>query len=654
MTIRISMKGATWWWALIFITIIECFPVTSGEHCPQDSQWFHNQMLSQEDSVKNGAKVEIIKLYSSKSAEDCLRECCEKTYGDCVVSSYIQNQSVVMCYHFQCSPVTQCSFQPFNSAESVMVLTKSIKHGLGQNESVATASRKQVDLYRHLEGSEGDGKFSKPRKGVNGSLSESSKTFIEDSVDYLSHINFFNKTKNSVQPRKGVSFYPKKDISQINQIEDKEAKNNVKNHNNVVTVNIKNDSDVFNYQNKMNLLDVFDGKKQLLSNNFTTKELDLMTTPMESDFQNHKQNVLVMTAKKLVPVENITEHITTEDPVLETSVIAHVMRNPTFSNESQANYTSSEESDDLEEPKVKPPQNTKASFSENYKTHLGKEHIQTTSLYKNEHIQVTPPHKNEHVTGMIPNEYTTVAGHKALPLQDHKKGKKITGNYSSDSLTDGKTNQTDVFETMVTTSNNEGEQPKILSTFSTITVYRNGIIPKYTARVHNVGKKVFSDKVYAEYTHAKNSSDYRAFPSQEQLTPPLYIKHANIVNASIKPSPTPFTDKSSSIPVTSHSPSRPEDKIVPVGRVEQNKVSTTEHYLRHKNHTSTAPSNFKVSRDSVLQTYDPSSVHLIIALVLGLLLLFTVLGLVGKRIYDTWQRRHYHRMDYLVEDFYNS
>ncbi|XP_076340073.1 uncharacterized protein LOC143240822 isoform X1 [Tachypleus tridentatus] len=663
--LRISMNGATWWWALIFIYLIECFTVTSGNRCLQDSRWFQNQMLSEEESKKNGAKVEIIKLYSSKSAQDCVRECCEKTYGDCIVSSYIQNQSVVTCYHFQCSPVTHCSLQPSNSAESVIFLTESVKEGLGQNELLATASKKETDLSKHLEGSQGDGKFSKPRKGVKDCLSESNNSFSEDCVEYLSFTTFFNKTKNSVQPRKGVSLYPKKDIFQNNQTENKEAENNGKNYNKIATVNLKNDSGVFNYQNKMKQLDILDETKELLSSNYTTEELGLMTTPTDSiDFQNHKQNMIVTTAKNMVPVDNIIEHTAEENPVLETSVIAHVMRNSTFSGETRTNRTSTEETTDLKEPKLKPSQNRKDFFSENYKIHIKNETIQTTPPHKNKPIQATPPYKHEQDSGEISNKYAKVAGHhKVLSLQDHnvhvKAGKKIPGNYSLNLFTDDKTNQTYVFKTVMTafqetTSNNEDSQPKISPTVATVTVYKNNNVSEHAARVHNVAKKVFSDRIYAEYAHTKNSSDDRT-SSPEQPTSPLYINYVNIF---VKPTPISFTDKPASIPVTFHSTSRPQGNTVRIGRVKQNDMSTTEHYLKHNNlekiHTSTAPSKSKVPRDSVFRTYDPSSVHLIIALVLGLLLLFTVLGLIGKRIYDTWQRRHYHRMDYLVEDFYNN
>lgn len=55
---------------------------------------------------------------------------------------------------------------------------------------------------------------------------------------------------------------------------------------------------------------------------------------------------------------------------------------------------------------------------------------------------------------------------------------------------------------------------------------------------------------------------------------------------------------------------------------------------------------------------DPSNVragiHLVVALVIGLLLLFTVVGLVVRRVHDVWQRRHYQRMDFLVDGMYNT
>lgn len=49
-----------------------------------------------------------------------------------------------------------------------------------------------------------------------------------------------------------------------------------------------------------------------------------------------------------------------------------------------------------------------------------------------------------------------------------------------------------------------------------------------------------------------------------------------------------------------------------------------------------------------------SSIHLILSLVFGLIVLFAVLGVVAKRMYDGWQRRDYYRMNYLIDGIYNG
>lgn len=49
-----------------------------------------------------------------------------------------------------------------------------------------------------------------------------------------------------------------------------------------------------------------------------------------------------------------------------------------------------------------------------------------------------------------------------------------------------------------------------------------------------------------------------------------------------------------------------------------------------------------------------SSMHLVLSLVFGLLVLFVVLGAVAKRVYDVWMRRHYHRMDFLIDGMYDG
>uniref|UniRef100_A0A4D5RND5 Putative c-type lectin family member n=1 Tax=Ixodes scapularis TaxID=6945 RepID=A0A4D5RND5_IXOSC len=47
------------------------------------------------------------------------------------------------------------------------------------------------------------------------------------------------------------------------------------------------------------------------------------------------------------------------------------------------------------------------------------------------------------------------------------------------------------------------------------------------------------------------------------------------------------------------------------------------------------------------------SISLVIGLCLGLLLIFVVMGLIGRRVLDVWQRRHYSRMDFLVDGMYH-
>ena len=47
------------------------------------------------------------------------------------------------------------------------------------------------------------------------------------------------------------------------------------------------------------------------------------------------------------------------------------------------------------------------------------------------------------------------------------------------------------------------------------------------------------------------------------------------------------------------------------------------------------------------------SAALIAALSFGILFFFAVLVLIGKRCFDSWQRRHYSRIDYLVNGMYN-
>lgn len=47
------------------------------------------------------------------------------------------------------------------------------------------------------------------------------------------------------------------------------------------------------------------------------------------------------------------------------------------------------------------------------------------------------------------------------------------------------------------------------------------------------------------------------------------------------------------------------------------------------------------------------SVVMIVTLSLGILLTFVVLVVVGRRLFNGWQRRHYSKLDYLINGIYN-
>ena len=50
---------------------------------------------------------------------------------------------------------------------------------------------------------------------------------------------------------------------------------------------------------------------------------------------------------------------------------------------------------------------------------------------------------------------------------------------------------------------------------------------------------------------------------------------------------------------------------------------------------------------------DSAATGLIAALCFGIIFFTTVVVLVGKRCYDGWQRRHYTKIDYLINGMYN-
>jgi hypothetical protein len=49
---------------------------------------------------------------------------------------------------------------------------------------------------------------------------------------------------------------------------------------------------------------------------------------------------------------------------------------------------------------------------------------------------------------------------------------------------------------------------------------------------------------------------------------------------------------------------------------------------------------------------DQMSGTLIVALCIGIVLTFAVAVLFGKRVFDAWQRRHYNKLDYLINGMY--
>ncbi|XP_076324351.1 uncharacterized protein LOC143232610 [Tachypleus tridentatus] len=72
------------------------------------------------------------------------------------------------------------------------------------------------------------------------------------------------------------------------------------------------------------------------------------------------------------------------------------------------------------------------------------------------------------------------------------------------------------------------------------------------------------------------------------------------------------------------------------------------------NITKTLTSNDTLMNDENYLNLYVSSVQIVIILGMGLIMLLTAFGIIGKRVQETWQRRHYSKMNFLTEGMYYS
>ncbi|XP_022238886.1 uncharacterized protein LOC106457311 [Limulus polyphemus] len=635
------MKGATWWLAMRLIGLTLCLTVISGQKCSEDSEQFPSHVLSIEDSEKNGAKIEIINFYFTKSVETCTTECCEKTYGNCTVSSFIRNQSSVNCYHFQCTPVALCSLSPSNRSESMVVFINTDKDELEKNESLMETSNKENGFNNHLQENVEDNKKFKPRKGFNASIQtneillDSNETLSLNFSEHISNVTTFNETKTYIYPRKGVVPNSKKETLEFIRVGKEETTKNMED--NVTT----NNSDYFKFTNETNLAEIFEEPPHPISVHKET--FNVSTTPTGTELQNNnnsKKGKLVMVTSRPVPVSSVTESsvkVFKENNRQEKPVFLDSLQSLSVNNETQLGI-----------------EVTETLFTGSQETLP--DYKQQTSAFSYELDAISTLHQDLKSVSQNQGDthvYSNITGKN----MDSRKNEKLSNNLSNG------TEKPLKLLTQETIMDNENNKP----TYPGVTEYDNVLI--HFTRVHKVDKKVLLDKPFTEVTDDKSSPTEYTSDFQEQPTLPPYVQHTNIVHVSLTPHTTASLDNPTSnlskswskshiisnttIQITLSTP-QPIKLTMPLSRTQQHQKLTTESVLNPIRNFTPVVSKDNIKMDSVHQTYDSSSVHLIIALVLGLLLLFTVLGLVGKRIYDTWQRRHYHRMDYLIEDFYNS
>ncbi|XP_013791840.1 uncharacterized protein LOC106475707 isoform X2 [Limulus polyphemus] len=72
----------------------------------------------------------------------------------------------------------------------------------------------------------------------------------------------------------------------------------------------------------------------------------------------------------------------------------------------------------------------------------------------------------------------------------------------------------------------------------------------------------------------------------------------------------------------------------------------------HNNANRTLEINYAFTYENNL-SLNTSSIHLVIVLIIGLIIVLIAVGLVASRVYGMWQRRHYCKMDFLIEGMYH-
>ena len=210
------------------------------------------------------------------------------------------------------------------------------------------------------------------------------------------------------------------------------------------------------------------------------------------------------------------------------------------------------------------------------------------------------------------------------------------------------------------------------TTTSSISSYKDTIADNIVSAL----EKVFEDD--SRVNHVKSS----VVPPISSSTTESLQSSATVVN-SLTPTPAVYThastatDKSSSALQSSLTTSlittsseRTPDLVTTV-------VQTTENFGQYFQPLSSRPSIFEHSKllfhesessneaksvedqesyteESESERRYKSSMHLLLSLVFGLLVLFSVLGVIAKRVYDSWMRRHYRRMDFLIDGMYNG
>lgn len=566
-----------------------------------------NQAINLPSSTHAGAKVSLLRKYQAPSLIYCLEECCSGKYGACSIVEYQSKSTDVNCLYYSCQPIPKCKFMDSEGTDSFTFPL--ISQNVSSTYNVFHNSGKDTDKLKEQSVTESTVYHQVPqRTSKNRERAVTARKGVESTTV---------RSEGSLVPW---------EVSTISLEGGESSKSVSTDHTRTVTAR-KGVSTMSGYPNEGSSVSSVGLSTVNMENGVSLKSFDAATTEdilskTDSSFKN--DNTTIKPRKGVDPEgELVTVRIKPRKGVEAMHPLQDI------------------NGQQITRSKVKPRKGVVPLPLST--TTLPVMNIKTSSAFVSKSNTVN----NDVATYISSKNFNDTTSHVTQP--------------------------SDLMSVLEQVFRDESNTPGVKLKFS----YNTHSPATSASNIFTVSSIPVSSVSYNEYTTVPLYSAVTEQNSVSALTESITMPFPSILPSktwapqeTAMESTPPLITVTENVKLQSESPSQGSVEILSTSRIpvlqtslnveySASRVESTHHYNSVSRFTVSSPNKTKKPLASTVDDAEnerkyKSSMHLVLSLVFGLLVLFVVLGAVAKRVYDVWMRRHYHRMDFLIDGMYDG